>query len=189
MGRLGWGLAAARSGAPGAGDSPTISCAHCRRRTDHADSRRVAGAQPADADDGSRGTGSDPLSVGLTEWWVGLAVAGLGLSYLGGFFLLWFACFDDHVKQTQRQDAAALHAVPLRQVLPATLTPLHPPRPIHRRLPGVQELPAAWVYLHRTFGWALACLPCTVVWLSAKLSCEHNACIPACMILPNLQIV
>jgi hypothetical protein len=76
--------------------------------------------------------------------WVALSSAGLLLSYTGGFGLLLFAVFDDHLKLDIKQ-----------------------------RLRGhssAEDPPLVRLYLYRTVGWLLALLPCSVVWLTARLS-------------------
>lgn len=87
----------------------------------------------------------------LTSWWIFLASSGLALSYVGGFFLLFFANFDDHLKLTQRRDAARLHGA-------------------FDNANWVGPPNALWIYTYRTVGFVLACMPCTVVWLTAKLA-------------------
>lgn len=75
--------------------------------------------------------------------WGSLSSAGLMLSYAGGFALLLFAVFDDHLKLDIR-----------RQVEHTSFE-----RPSLVRL-----------YVYRSAGWLLALLPCSVIWLTARMS-------------------
>ena len=80
----------------------------------------------------------------LGRVWAALGFTGLALSYTGGFALLLFAVFDDHLKLDIRQ-----------------------------RLRGhgsAEDPPLVRLYIYRTVGWVLALLPCSVVWLTARLS-------------------
>jgi len=90
---------------------------------------------------------SSGLAVQATRLWLYLAAVGLGLSYSGGWFLLWFSNFDDHLKLTQRREVA--------EALRENWT--GPPI-------------VSWIYTYRTIGWLLACLPCSIAWLTAKLA-------------------
>ena len=49
---------------------------------------------------------SDP---GLGTAWAWLSASGLGLSYLGGFALLMFAHFDDHLKLDIKRELLRVH--------------------------------------------------------------------------------
>ena len=80
----------------------------------------------------------------LGSVWVAMGSTGLALSYTGGFALLLFAVFDDHLKLDIRQ-----------------------------RLRGhgsAEDPPLVRLYVYRTVGWVLALLPCSVAWLTARLS-------------------
>jgi hypothetical protein len=109
----------------------------------------------------------DALIVSLSRWWIGLAASGLFLSYSGGWCLLCFANFDDHLKLTQRREAARLRCeLGARRRGGGNVDDGH----------WVGPQLAWWIYTYRTLGWVLACLPCSVVWLAAKL-----AWLPVCV--------
>lgn len=92
--------------------------------------------------DGSHEGSGEAWTLG--QIWVAVGSTGLLLSYTGGFALLLFAVFDDHLKLDIRQ-----------------------------RLRGYvssDDPPLVRLYLYRTVGWILALLPCSVAWLTARLS-------------------
>ncbi len=95
-----------------------------------------------DISEGSGEGSSEAWTLG--QIWVGFGSTGLVLSYTGGFALLLFAVFDDHLK------------LDIRQRLRGFVSPDDPP--------------LVRLYLYRTVGWVLALLPCSVAWLTARLS-------------------
>jgi hypothetical protein len=93
------------------------------------------------------GSSSDGIRIfegtadGPTEVWSWLCLHGMGLSCVGGFFLLWFTIFDDHLK-TRQPDKYSVNCASVWFEY----------------------------YLARFVGWCLAIVPVTVVYITSRFA-------------------
>lgn len=75
-----------------------------------------------------------------SSWWQYLALGGALLSVLGGFALVWFTIFDDHLKSRKGMNDLDI------------------------------DDPCFSLYIIRLFAWVLGIVPCSVVYCTARLT-------------------